>query len=794
MTSSPADKGTGEQPILVSPIPDDAPPVPQDFPYNDTAGWHYFPVDHYSVFKDTDGKILRYVCRIEKGPGGNKITPPLTLWQHQDGDSSRLQWHFKGSPPLRTFWNLDRITARPTDLVILVEGELKAEYLQKLLDTRADNKITVITAQGGTSANKTTDWTPLVGRQVLCWRDNDAPSSEYMNLVTAILQGLSCKVMHLNIIDKPNNWDCKDAILIDKWDRQKVIEFINANKIPAPDFNYDDELPPDESPPPEQHEGPIVPPFRCLGFQSGVYFILPHAARQVLTISAGSLPGYLLSLAPLRWYEVNFPGKKQPEFRSVQDYIIRSCEAAGPYNPDALRGVGAWTEDEHVILHVGNHLIVDGKETDFNDHKTPYIYETSFPLKNAIKSPPLSMVEAHLLLEFMTSLSWDSDLAARYVAGWTVLAPVCGALEWRPNIWITGGSGTGKTSVIKHIMKPCVGPFCKNVSGGTTSAGIRNKLRCAALSIISDEAEAEDVHAQQSIQSILELARVASSGDDTILKGSQDQKGVEFLIRSMFCLSSIGVNADKQADKTRFTVCQLRHGGMGKQEWNTYLKKIHETITPDWAARLRARTVAMLPTIKKNAETFSLAISELVSSSRAGDQHGTLLAGCYSLTSDKVISFETAREWVLKKDWAEVKEAHDSGDEKSCCDTIMQSTIRAKGSDISIAELVAEVAKSDADLPAEDAKNALARSGIKIEGSPDNALRVVIADSHPIIRHLLGETAWWKTYGRILKRISGAEPRGVSKFHGICCRATSLPWTAVFRQDEEPLAPESDNP
>jgi putative DNA primase/helicase len=248
----------------------------------------------------------------------------------------------------------------------------------------------------------------------------------------------------------------------------------------------------------------------------------------------------------------------------------------------------------------------------------------------------------------------------------------------------------------------------------------------------------------------------------------------------MFCLSSIGVGADKQADKTRFTVCQLRHGGMTKNEWNEYLKKIHELITPEWAARLRARTATMLPIIKKNAETFSLAISEMVSSSRAGDQHGTLLAGCFSLTSDKLIDFEAARQWVIAKDWAEVKETHDSADEKSCCDTIMQSTIRLRGGDISISELILEVGKATPDQNVADARDALARNGIKIEGFEITDYKILIADSHPMIKNILGHTAWWKTYGRTLKRIVGSETRGASKFHGICCRATAIPWDKVF--------------
>jgi putative DNA primase/helicase len=337
-------------------------------------------------------------------------------------------------------------------------------------------------------------------------------------------------------------------------------------------------------------------------------------------------------------------------------------------------------------------------------------------------------------------------------------------------------------------------PFAINAIGGTSSAGIRNRLRNSGFSILYDEIEGEDQHSQQVVQAILELARVGSSESDaTIYKGSQDQKGIEFSIRSMFCLASIGVNADKQADKTRFTIAQLKNGNLSKTEWLKLLEKIRDTVTPYWASRLRGRTVAMLPIIKKNAETFSLAISEMVSSSRAGDQYGTLLAGAYSLTSDSLITLEKARAWVLEKDWTEVRQTHESGDEESCCDAIMQTIIHEGHSDISIAEILKDstMQVDFGDDPNEKrmdgarAKQVLARHGIKVEGDKDDNRMIYIADSHPIIKKFLEKTAWNKTYGRILKRIPGAVAKTGSKFHGITCRSTGVPWLFVFKGEEK---------
>ena len=40
-------------------------------------------------------------------------------------------------------------------------------------------------------------------------------------------------------------------------------------------------------------------------------------------------------------------------------------------------------------------------------------------------------------------LPFENDIGAVALAGWTTLAPICGALQWRPHVWLTGASGSG---------------------------------------------------------------------------------------------------------------------------------------------------------------------------------------------------------------------------------------------------------------------------------------------------------------------------------------------------------------
>ena len=53
-------------------------------------------------------------------------------------------------------------------------------------------------------------------------------------------------------------------------------------------------------------------------------------------------------------------------------------------------------------------------------------------------------MQAYEILELAQQFQWDVQASGMLLAGWVALAPICGALDWRPHIWLTGGAGTGK--------------------------------------------------------------------------------------------------------------------------------------------------------------------------------------------------------------------------------------------------------------------------------------------------------------------------------------------------------------
>ena len=165
-------------------------------------------------------------------------------------------------------------------------------------------------------------------------------------------------------------------------------------------------------------------------------------------------------------------------------------------------------------MHLGEEIICNGERLSILKKlpfKTNYIYQRSANLYGCGNEPPLSDSAAYEILELAQRFQWDVQASGMLLAGWVALAPICGALDWRPHVWLTGGAGTGKSAILDRFVSPLLADMGVHVSGNTTEAGLRQTLKSDALPIIFDEAESNEKADQQRMQSILALARVASS-------------------------------------------------------------------------------------------------------------------------------------------------------------------------------------------------------------------------------------------------------------------------------------------
>ena len=544
------------------------------------------------------------------------------------------------------------------------------------------------------------------------------------------------------------------------------------------------------------------PYFRVLGFDktdNGVqafYFYRKGRYSVVIRLTAsGMTKNNLLTLAPLNFWESTFPKGKGSglDVDAAMDYLISEGQRIGHFGMHKIRGRGAWYDNNAVVIHTGDKLIVSGKDLDFETYQSEFIYESAERLGIGVEDP-LPTTESTKFLNICKTPSWERDNNGVLLAGWCVIAPVCGALPWRPHLWIIGESGTGKSTVFKGIVKKMLGLSAISVQSNTSESGIRQKLQHDARPVIFDEAEAEDKASQDRMTAVLGLMRASSSDEGgQIIKGGQDGQAKAYDIRACFASASIGFPATQQSDLRRITVLSTKkiRDKAKASELIKSLNKQFEILTPEYINRFQARTVHMLPTILKNASIFAKAVIEVIGQQWAGDQLGIILAGAHSLEHEDVVEYEQALKIVSAMNWAEENALEEQPDQIRLLATIVEQPVRLEmGRERVVSELIliASNNKSDSDISLDAAHDQLKRLGIKIEECPfGKHQQVLFANTAVWIKKVLQHTPWAANHAKVLSRIEGAKAVPSKRFSALVACSVGVPLSLFTGESENTI-------
>jgi hypothetical protein len=163
-------------------------------------------------YRDSDGRLVGYVCRFEQVVDGKvKKTPmPMSWCQSDDG---RKDWRWKSFAKPRPLYGLEKLAARPKDRVLILEGEKACDAAQ----ARFPDYVCVSWA-GGTKAVRFVDFKPLAGRDTSLWPDADAVGRTAMSQVGEILfvEGalrVSMVPVPEWVDERDKGWDVADELL-----------------------------------------------------------------------------------------------------------------------------------------------------------------------------------------------------------------------------------------------------------------------------------------------------------------------------------------------------------------------------------------------------------------------------------------------------------------------------------------------------------------------------------------------------------------------------------------------------
>lgn len=783
---------------------------------------HGLPSKKWS-WEDKKGKIIGYTCRFDL-PDGKQVLPLAFAT-----NGNRQMWRYMGFKKPRPLKNLKKITENTEAPILIVEGEKTWDagekyFLQSITTTWI----------GGVAGIKYTDWKPLQGRVIVLWPDFDQPGYDAMQNIHDILIELGCDIKWVTPPKgSEKGWDLADA----EWTLQEAKSFVSENTGPYPGkMAWEDpevklienilqqsaeskkegtarlkNTPTDNNEPPNENDpnGYVDKGnahFKKLGAckegNGMVYYFYAFATRTVIGLSPSAMSrNNLMQLAPLNWWRNEFEDDRASfAVDEAADWLIHTCAMIGTFSEKRLRGRGAWRDKNRIVIHAGDKLLVNGKETALTEMDSRYIYEIGEELNMNVKNP-LILKETEPLIPLLSKLNWERPVNANLLAGWMVIAPVCGALEWRPHIWLLGPVGSGKTWIMKNIIRRMLGGVSLVVQGETSEPGIRQALNNDALPVVFDESESQDKRSQERMQTILGAARVASSDNSgAVTKGGQGSGGSKsYTIRSCFAFSSIVFSAMQQSDQSRITPLSVVKAVDPKasERWAEFQKIYSSMITDEYCERLRARTISMLTTILKNAKIFSSAAVAHLGEQRTGDQLGILLAGAYSLVSDGIVSYEAALKWVQERNWDEEKSLASSRDEVALINHLLEYQVRVETRAATVGRTVGELVlcamnmiTAENDIPPGHANEVLRRMGMKVK---DDYLYVSNSDAN--IQKILQYSKWPSNHSKILERLEGAEKVDSQRFSaGVATRAVRIPKETIFKGfvDDRGLTPKTE--
>ncbi|MCH5573114.1 DUF927 domain-containing protein [Pseudomonas syringae] len=154
------------------------------------------------IYRDDKGQPLMALYRFDLAPDEDgkpkKVFAPLTWCKRSDGETT--QWRWQGLPEPRPLLRRDELALRNDAPVILCEGEKAADAAADLMP----NYVATCWPNGSNSWHKT-DLTPLRGRTVVLWPDNDESGKACMEAVAKKLQEIgaaSVSVINLDVFTR----------------------------------------------------------------------------------------------------------------------------------------------------------------------------------------------------------------------------------------------------------------------------------------------------------------------------------------------------------------------------------------------------------------------------------------------------------------------------------------------------------------------------------------------------------------------------------------------------------------
>lgn len=363
--------------------------------------------------------------------------------------------------------------------------------------------------------------------------------------------------------------------------------------------------------------------------------------KSCLVLAFGEYVSYLHWAWP-RWNAKANEGKGGWDARTFdaeacfQD-LARACAILMRRNgawdePAMLRGRGCWRDDEgSLLLHLGDRLVLaDGEERPVGVYQH-FFYAQMPPVPAPVSHMPRGDEggPGRMLLDHLSTWNWQRpEVDPMLMLGWIGQAYLSGALDWRSVVWLVGGAGVGKTTLL-DLSRDLLCRLGQKTDNATAASIYRN-LRNDAGGVIIDEGEGGAD--ERRMKALVELAREAASGAVVQRAGGPNGSVQSFPVSASFLFAAIQPPSLEAADYTRTALLELRElrdQGQGLGDW------ADPAFVTEVGRALFKRVTARFPKVLETIGLYRDALVKAGHERRGGDAFGTLLACAHVLLDDE---------------------------------------------------------------------------------------------------------------------------------------------------------------
>lgn len=314
--------------------------------------------------------------------------------------------------------------------------------------------------------------------------------------------------------------------------------------------------------------------------------------------------------------------------KAASRHMIHLASSKGLFDDSVkFRRPGIWkTEDGQPVVHCGDEILMEDRWLPAGTRTGKQIWVAAGATPRPA-APCDHRVAAQLQQDLQNFWCYRNQAGPIALLGLLYSGYLCGALDWRCNGFVTGGTGSGKSSLRRVIR--AAWPV-HDYSNDTSKAGMEQTVAGRAIPAIIDESNDRN---RSSGRDLVDIVLSASGDEGTKLaRGTSDGKGRSSEVISSVIMFSINAPDLEPQHLNRFVMIDL-----GGPEAGADYSAEHRQVAAFAAEHARAlwgRAISSYDRYVECLKLFRGALRERGCDPREMDGKGALLAGWYVLTHE----------------------------------------------------------------------------------------------------------------------------------------------------------------